>query len=133
MPTKRKFMTGALKEQLTSKSEEFRLLFFMLQFLSPKKEDSPCWNSGLIRKSRLLKINHFNYYPLNLYWVISISTIAFRYHFNVYRNWGYFLICRYFKLHFAQSNPTGLLYRLFTWVPIALLFALIFVKPCLTC
>ena len=100
----------------------------MLQFLSPKKEDSPCWNSGLIRKSRLLKINHFNYYPLNLYWVISISTIAFRYHFNVYRNWGYFLICRYFKLHFAQSNPTGLLYRLFTWVPIALLFVLIFVK-----
>lgn len=39
-----------------------------------------------------------------------------------------FLICRYFKLHFAQSNPTGLLYRLFTWIPIALLFALIFVK-----
>lgn len=39
-----------------------------------------------------------------------------------------FLICRYFKLHFAQKNPTGLLYRLLTWVPIALLFALIFVK-----
>ncbi len=70
--------------------------------------------------------------PLNLYWVISISTITVRYYFNVYGNWGYFLICRYFKLHFAQSNPTGLLYRLFTWVPIALLFALIFVKPCLT-
>lgn len=39
-----------------------------------------------------------------------------------------FLICRYFKLHFAQKNPTGLLYRLLTWIPIALLFALIFVK-----
>ncbi|HBR92194.1 MAG TPA: hypothetical protein DEA77_13015, partial [Acinetobacter nosocomialis] len=30
-----------------------------------------------------------------------------------------FLICRYFNLHFAQRNPTGLLYRLFTWVPLA--------------
>ena len=39
-----------------------------------------------------------------------------------------FLICRYLKLHFAQKQPTGLLYRLLTWIPIALIFALLFVK-----
>lgn len=37
-----------------------------------------------------------------------------------------FLICRYCKIHFAHHNPTGLLYRLLTWIPIALLLALIF-------
>lgn len=37
-----------------------------------------------------------------------------------------FLICRYMKLHFAKSNPTGLLYRLFTWIPVACILALIF-------
>ena len=37
-----------------------------------------------------------------------------------------FLICRYCKIHFASKNPTGLLYRLLTWIPIALLLALIF-------
>lgn len=37
-----------------------------------------------------------------------------------------FLICRYMKLHFAQSNPTGLLYRLLTWLPLACILALIF-------
>ena len=37
-----------------------------------------------------------------------------------------FLICRYCKTHFASKNPTGLLYRLLTWIPIALLLALIF-------
>lgn len=37
-----------------------------------------------------------------------------------------FLICRYCKLHFAAKNPTGILYRILTWVPIALLLALIF-------
>ena len=37
-----------------------------------------------------------------------------------------FLICRYCKVHFAAKNPTGLLYRLFTWIPIAILLALIF-------
>ena len=37
-----------------------------------------------------------------------------------------FLICRYCKIHFAAQSPTGLLYRLFTWIPIALLLALIF-------
>ena len=37
-----------------------------------------------------------------------------------------FLICRYCKIHFAAQNPTGLLYRLLTWIPIALLISLIF-------
>lgn len=37
-----------------------------------------------------------------------------------------FLICRYCKIHFASQNPTGLLYRLLNWIPIALLLALIF-------
>lgn len=37
-----------------------------------------------------------------------------------------FLICRYCKIHFAAKNPTGLLYRLLLWIPIALLLSLIF-------
>lgn len=37
-----------------------------------------------------------------------------------------YLICRYCKIHFAVNNPTGLLYRLLTWIPLALLLALIF-------
>ena len=37
-----------------------------------------------------------------------------------------FLICRYCKIHFAAQNPTGLLYRLLTRIPIALLMSLIF-------
>jgi hypothetical protein len=37
-----------------------------------------------------------------------------------------FLICRYCKIHFASKNPTGLFYRVVTWIPIALLLALIF-------
>ena len=37
-----------------------------------------------------------------------------------------FLICRYCKTHFASKNPTGMLYRLLTWIPIALLLAHIF-------
>lgn len=37
-----------------------------------------------------------------------------------------FLICRYCKINFAAKNPTGILYRLLTWIPIALLLALIF-------
>ena len=39
-----------------------------------------------------------------------------------------FLICRYCKIHFSSKNPTGLLYRLLTWIPIALLIALVFMK-----
>ena len=39
-----------------------------------------------------------------------------------------FLICRYCKIHFAAQNPTGLLYRLLTWIPIALLMSLIFMN-----
>ena len=39
-----------------------------------------------------------------------------------------FLICRYCKIHFSAQRPTGLLYRLLTWIPIALLLALIFMN-----
>ena len=39
-----------------------------------------------------------------------------------------FLICRYCKIHFAAQRPTGLLYRLLTWIPIALLISLIFMN-----
>lgn len=39
-----------------------------------------------------------------------------------------FLICRYLKRIYAAKNPTGLLYRVLTWIPIALIFALLFVK-----
>lgn len=37
-----------------------------------------------------------------------------------------FLICRYCKIHFAAKKPTGLLYRVLLWIPIALLLSLIF-------
>lgn len=37
-----------------------------------------------------------------------------------------FLICRYCKIHFTQNDPRAFLYRVFTWIPIALLLALIF-------
>jgi len=37
-----------------------------------------------------------------------------------------FLICRYCKIHFAAKNPTGLLYRVLTWIPLALILALVF-------
>ncbi len=37
-----------------------------------------------------------------------------------------FLICRYCKIHFAAKKPTGMLYRLLTWIPIAIVLALIF-------
>lgn len=39
-----------------------------------------------------------------------------------------FLICRYCKLTYATNNPTGLFYRILTWIPIALLLALIFMQ-----
>ena len=39
-----------------------------------------------------------------------------------------FLICRYCKIHFASKNPSGFLYRLLTWIPIALLIALVFMN-----
>lgn len=39
-----------------------------------------------------------------------------------------FLICRYCKIHFFAAKPTALLYRLLTWIPIALLLALIFMQ-----
>ena len=37
-----------------------------------------------------------------------------------------FLICRYCKILFAAKNPTGFIYRLMTWIPIAILLALVF-------
>ena len=37
-----------------------------------------------------------------------------------------YLICRYCKIHFAAKKPTGMLYRILTWIPIALVLALIF-------
>lgn len=39
-----------------------------------------------------------------------------------------FLICRYCKLHFFSENPNSRLARLFTWIPIAILLALLFAK-----
>lgn len=39
-----------------------------------------------------------------------------------------FLICRYCKIHFASKNPTGIIFRLLNWIPIALVLALIFMN-----
>ena len=37
-----------------------------------------------------------------------------------------FLICRYCKIHFVKNNTASFAYRVLTWIPIALLLALIF-------
>ena len=39
-----------------------------------------------------------------------------------------FLICRYCKIHFTAQHPTGWLARLLTWIPLALLLAIIFMQ-----
>ncbi|WP_168541539.1 AzlD domain-containing protein [Acinetobacter sp. A2] len=39
-----------------------------------------------------------------------------------------FLICRYCKIHFTQQHPTGWIARVLTWIPLALLLALIFMQ-----
>lgn len=39
-----------------------------------------------------------------------------------------FLVCRFCKLHLTDNDPRKLLYRVFTWIPLALLCALIFMK-----
>lgn len=39
-----------------------------------------------------------------------------------------FLICRYSKIHFLADHPNTVFYRLMTWIPIALLLALIFMQ-----
>lgn len=39
-----------------------------------------------------------------------------------------FLICRYCKIHFAANKTTGFIYRLLTWIPIALLLTLVFIN-----
>lgn len=37
-----------------------------------------------------------------------------------------FLICRFCKIHITKNNPKELLYRVFTWIPLAFLCAIIF-------
>lgn len=60
-----------------------------------------------------------------LYWKQSLDLISIL----LFSGTGIiYLICRYCKLHFAQQNPTGLLYRLLTWIPIALILSLIFMQ-----
>lgn len=39
-----------------------------------------------------------------------------------------FLICRYCKVYFTANKPNGLIARLLTWIPIAILLALIFAE-----
>lgn len=39
-----------------------------------------------------------------------------------------FLICRFCKIHIIKNNPQLLLYRVFTWIPLAFLCAILFVK-----
>ena len=39
-----------------------------------------------------------------------------------------FLICRYCKIHFVKNNTTSFIYRILTWIPIALILALIFMN-----
>ena len=60
---------------------------------------------------------------ITLYWIQPLSLEAIL----MFLGTGViFLICRYCKIHFAAKNTTGLLYRVLTWIPIALLLALIF-------
>ena len=39
-----------------------------------------------------------------------------------------FIICRFCKLYLTDNDPRKLLYRVFTWIPLALLCAIIFMK-----
>lgn len=39
-----------------------------------------------------------------------------------------FLICRLCKIYLVKNNPRLILYRVFTWIPLAFLCAIIFVK-----
>lgn len=60
---------------------------------------------------------------ITLYWIQPLSLEAIL----MFLGTGViFLICRYCKIHFAAKKTTGLLYRVLTWIPIALLLALIF-------
>ncbi|WP_111893339.1 hypothetical protein [Acinetobacter sp. MB5] len=39
-----------------------------------------------------------------------------------------FLICRYARLKIAKNDPSRFLFRVFTWIPLALILALLFMK-----
>lgn len=39
-----------------------------------------------------------------------------------------FLICRYARLQITQNDPSRFLFRVFTWIPLALILALLFMK-----
>lgn len=39
-----------------------------------------------------------------------------------------FLICRYARLQMTQNDPSRFLFRVFTWIPLALILALLFMK-----
>ncbi|MPW43458.1 hypothetical protein D7V21_06515 [Acinetobacter guerrae] len=65
----------------------------------------------------LIAVGLYRYHPLPLDIILMFAGTGI-----------IFLICRYFKQYFAQNNPTGLLYRLLTWIPIALLLTLLFMK-----
>ena len=78
------------------------------------------------RVSLLQKILFFIFIAaatITLYWIQPLSLEAIL----MFLGTGViFLICRYCKIHFAAKKTTGLLYRVLTWIPIALLLALIF-------
>lgn len=65
----------------------------------------------------LLTLGLYHYHPLPLDVILMFAGTGI-----------IFLICRYLKQHFAQRHPAGLLYRLLTWIPIALLLTLLFMK-----
>lgn len=39
-----------------------------------------------------------------------------------------FLICRYARLQITKNDPSRFLFRVFTWIPLALILALLFMK-----
>ncbi|MHA3079304.1 hypothetical protein [Acinetobacter sp. ANC 5502] len=39
-----------------------------------------------------------------------------------------FLICRYARLQIAKNDPSRFLFRVFTWIPLALILAVLFMK-----
>ena len=62
---------------------------------------------------------------VGLYWMVPLPLDAIL----MFAGTGIiFLICRYCKIHFAAKHPTGLFYRVLTWIPIALLISLIFMN-----
>ena len=83
------------------------------------------FNPTLSKTQKLLFLTITIIIAIGLYWV-SPMPIAL---IGLFLGVGIvFLICRFCKINITQNNPRHLLYRVFTWIPLALLCAIFFLK-----